>query len=371
MSYSDLRMKFISFVLRKYRHFTKKNSNNLSFEHQNFKRIMIISNKLLGDFLFCTPAIRALKEKYPHAEILAVISHKNKGIIGENNFINKVVYMDSTLTDVLKALPEIRKFKPEISVIFHSRTPYDLILSVFSRSNFIIKHYFNNDIKKLFNVCDHFVLDPCTPPVLNHLALISKLGCDIQGKKMFFPAEVPKIMKDSTSPLIIGYQLGASKPNRYLPETTLQQLTEMLSLHSPLCEFHLFGAPSEKPLGDTFVKGLTEETSHKVVNHIGKTTLQGLAHTLNAIDILITPDTGTLHIATSLEIKTVSLFVTRKENGCEPQQDPHLHNVIYASDYNELAFDRTFPKPLEFIPAEIIFKNILSSLSEKNELSAR
>lgn len=43
---------------------------------QSFERIVIFSTSALGDLMFNTPAIRALCERYPGAQITLVSSHK-------------------------------------------------------------------------------------------------------------------------------------------------------------------------------------------------------------------------------------------------------------------------------------------------------
>lgn len=365
MSFSAFRMKILGYVLSLYKRINNNKNESLTNEI-TFNRILIISNKLLGDFLFCTPAIRSLRDRYPDAKIVAVINPKNKGLIGKNDFIDDVIYMDNSTSDIFKAYSKIKKFNPEIAVIFHSRTPYDIVLAIISGCKYIVKHYFNNDIKKLFSLCDAYVLDVNKPPVINNLSLVEKLGCEINGRKMFFPAEIKKPKKNDLI-LKVGYQLGASKPNRHLPLKSIIELTKKLKEMFPLCEFHLFGAPAETSLGEAFLSGLEPGIHKDVVNHIGKTTLIELANAVNNVDVLVTPDTGTLHISTALGVRTVSLFVCRRNNGCEPQQDPHLHTVIYASDFNELAFDRTQPRPLEYISVEVLFESVKNAISQCQE----
>ncbi|MEL4012926.1 glycosyltransferase family 9 protein [Dryocola clanedunensis] len=365
MSFSAFRMKILGYVLSLFKRINY-NKNDAFINEIAFKRILIISNKLLGDFLFCTPAIRSLRDRYPDAKIVAVINPKNKGLIGKSHFIDDVVYMDNKTSDIFKAYWKIKNFQPEIAIIFHSRTPYDIMLAVFSGCRYIVKHYFNNDVKKLFSLCDDYVLDVDKPPVINNLSLVEKLGCEITGSKMFFPAEI-KAPQKNEHVLRVGYQLGASKPNRYLPVNSITELTKKIKDIFPLCEFYLFGAPTETSLGEAFLSGLEPSIHKDVVNHIGKTTLIELANAVNNVDVLVTPDTGTLHISTALGVKTVSLFVCRRKNGCEPQQDPDLHTVIYASDFNELAFDRTQSRPLEYISVEVLFESVKNAINQKSE----
>ncbi|MBA1060985.1 glycosyltransferase family 9 protein, partial [Escherichia coli] len=78
---------------------------------------------------------------------------------------------------------------------------------------------------------------------------------------------------------------------------------------------------------------LKPELAGRIVCHIGKTTLHELAILINNFTVLITPDTGCLHIATALQTKTVSLFTEKQQKASIPQQDTELHQVLYASDY--------------------------------------
>lgn len=366
MSFSNLRMKIIEKILLVCKKKPAKAIQQL--DDSDVKRILIVSNKLLGDFLFCTPAIASLKEKYPQAEIMAVLSAKNRGIVDNCAYINQVVYMENQTVSTLKAIPSIRKFRPELAVIFHSRTPYDLIAATLGGCKYIAKHYFNNDIKKLIPLCDIHVIDKTRPPVINHLSLVKALGCNIDDKKMFFPCRIAQ--KQPNKSINVGFQLGASKSNRYLPNSVILPLIPHLLARFNNCQIHLFGAPHEAKLGEDFIAGLDEACAARVINHIGKTTLPMLAHRLNEIDILITPDTGTLHVATALQVKTVSLFTRRQSNGCEPVQDRHLHRVVYAADFNPAALDRSCAAPFTFIPSDYIWQQISELLDDEEPKNA-
>ncbi|MGE9716721.1 glycosyltransferase family 9 protein, partial [Escherichia coli] len=52
-----------------------------------------------------------------------------------------------------------------------------------------------------------------------------------------------------------------------------------------------------------------------------------LSH-INTMDVLVTGDTGPLHLAIALKCPTVSLFATADPKWTGPYQDLHLHIVI-------------------------------------------
>jgi len=329
MSTFDKKMKIVGIILNFLR---KKNRTpaNIIRTH-TIKNIILINNKRLGDFLFATPAIRALREANPSANIVVVTSKQNAGLIGKTPFFNKVVFMDNSLKDAVKTGLELRSLRPELGIVFHSKCPYDFVALTISGVRCLMKHYFGNERKVLLNICDGYIFGGNLPPVQNNLALMEQLGVVSINKDMFFPAPVSP--KKPAAHFKIGLQLGASKADRYFPISAASELISNIHAIDSKCEFHLIGAPQETILGEKLMDTIKDECKPNIVNHIGKTTLHQLAEKINNLSILITPDTGSLHIATALKTKTVSLFVIKQTNASIPQQDVHLHRVLYASDY--------------------------------------
>lgn len=330
MSTFERKMKLLGGILNFFR---KKNRISPSKIHvPKIKTIIIINNKRLGDFLFSTPAIRALREANPSANIVVITSKQNAGMFGKNPFFDKVIFMENCLKDAVKTGMELRSLQPELGIIFHSKCPYDFIALTISGVQCLMKHYFGNERKVLLTVCDNYVLGGNLPPVQNDLMLIEKLNVKSSNKDMFFPAPVSN--KQEPTHFKIGLQLGASKADRYFPISTASELISNIYAFEPECEFHLIGTPQEVMLGDKLIDIVKDECKTNIVNHIGKTNLHQLAEIINNLSILITPDTGSLHIATALKTKTVSLFYLKQSNANTPQQDDHLHRVLYASDYS-------------------------------------
>ncbi|KDE35159.1 glycosyl transferase [Kosakonia radicincitans UMEnt01/12] len=359
MSTFERKMKILDAVLRYFRRNSRISPAQLNFPQ--VESIVIINNKRLGDFLFCTPAIRALKDANPTAKITAVISSNNKGLITECPYINKVMYMDDSVISAIKTGRILRKSNPDLGIVFHSKNPYDFIAMTFAGVRCLLKHYFGNERKVLINSCDGYVLGGKLPPVKNDLVLVGKLDISIENKKMFYPSPVRQKAFNGRT---VGIQLGASGIGRYFPTDTAANVVEKIARKYPDCVFHLLGAKAETHLSTDFFSNLDEGLKNRVVNHIGKTTLQELAELINNLSVLITPDTGCLHIATALQTKTVSLFVLKQPNASIPQQDPELHQVLYSSDYsNEEKCDNNISK-LATIPANEIVERVTQALNQ-------
>lgn len=76
---------------------------------QSFERIVIFSTSALGDLMFNTPAIRALCERYPGAQITLVSSHKNRQLVEGSPCFHDVIYWDHKAKDMLAVIRRLRK----------------------------------------------------------------------------------------------------------------------------------------------------------------------------------------------------------------------------------------------------------------------
>ncbi|WP_067703292.1 glycosyltransferase family 9 protein [Erwinia sp. ErVv1] len=318
--------------------------------------IVIINNKRLGDFLFCTPAIRALREKNPSAKITVITSQQNSDLIGDNPYIDEVLFMGDSFKEAIRMGKILRTMKPDLGIIFHSKLPYDIIALTVADTKCILKHYFGNEKKVLIDVCDAVVIGGEKPPVMNDLELIEKIGITNNNTEMFFPYPLPPKKTESLS---VGIQLGASGKNRFFPEEVAVDMVSEINATYPGCEFHLIGSTQEKSLGESFTQKINENCKARLTNHIGATSISQLAEIINNFTVLVTPDTGCLHIATALKTKTVSLFLIRSPGASIPQQDNANHHVLYASDYADFSNIKEGESALKCIPTREIIDGVL------------
>jgi ADP-heptose:LPS heptosyltransferase len=79
------------------------------------------------------------------------------------------------------------------------------------------------------------------------------------------------------------------------------------------------------------------------------------------LDILVTGDTGPLHLAVALKIKTVSLFVTANPKHTGPYQDHQLHEVLHVPLNNQNALN--LEQPLSAISVDQVLRNIKKLLA--------
>lgn len=291
-----------------------------------FNSILIFSTTALGDFMFNTPAINAIRAHYPHAHITLISSVKNKLLVENYDQVDSVIYWDNKIRNVLPVALQAKKYKPEVAVILHSHLPYDVLLAVMSGCHYILRKTFH-EIPQWFTkwlVADHV---PSSGHIIqSKLELIRYLGIECTNTEMSLPCKIEQLSKGDNN--IIGFQMGTSTPERKWAVNHFVELATRLIEKDSTLKIKLIGAPHEKNLSTEFLMLLPEKYHQNIEDLIGKTSLPELLSHINIMDVLVTGDTGPLHLAIALKCPTVSLFVTANPDATGPYQNLDLHDII-------------------------------------------
>ncbi|GAB6057354.1 glycosyltransferase family 9 protein [Desulfonatronum parangueonense] len=102
----------------------------------------------------------------------------------------------------------------------------------------------------------------------------------------------------------VALQPGASEPRRQWPWEYFAQLGTMLWDHFRLCPV-LLGASGERPLAE----GYARHAAAPFIDLVGRTSLPELAAVLCHADLLVTNDTGTMHLAAGLHRPIAAIFL--------------------------------------------------------------
>lgn len=296
----------------------------------HFDNIVIYSTTALGDFMFNTPAIRAVRERYPHAHITLVVHEKNRELVEGGRDYNRVVYWNSKIKTLGPLLKSLREHQPDLALIMHSHLPYDVISAVMSGAKYIIRDNYSSGISGLEKWLTNYVFHYYGHFVRRKLELVSILGCRSDDPTMEIPAPFERAVKNPDQ-ITIGFQLGASTESRCWPVSHYVSLAEMLVAAWPRVKIVLIGGGTDRERAQRFMQSVNTATAKHVDDRIGKTGLQQMITLLDGFDVLVTGDTGPLHVAIALKVKTISLFVTADPRSTGPIQDPELHRVIHLS----------------------------------------
>ena len=261
---------------------------------------LIINTGRFGDIIQSAPLLKALKKKYKKCKIFYLVLENFKPaaeLINEIdeiisiNFSNVLKEIDNNLND--EAFFELKRIFSNIKVDFDS-----VINLSFSELSAIISSIVKGKDKRGFTLTDKnefITIDNWSKFFLaivnyreyspfNLVDIFSKIA-GVNSEKIFI--EHKKSIKN------IGFQLGASTENRRWPVKYFALLAKII-LNKRDTQIYLFGSKNEINLGEEF---LSHFKSERIINLIGKTSLKELNKKIKEIDMLITNDTGTMHLA--------------------------------------------------------------------------
>jgi ADP-heptose:LPS heptosyltransferase len=102
----------------------------------------------------------------------------------------------------------------------------------------------------------------------------------------------------------VALQLGASEERRRWPVASFAALGRRLWEEERLCPL-LLGSPQEIPLAEDYLS----RAGHPALSLCGRTSLEELAAALCSVRLLVTNDTGTMHLASGLDRPVLGIFL--------------------------------------------------------------
>ena len=106
----------------------------------NPKKIVVVKLSAIGDTLLLYPALRALRAKYPIAEINAICTKINREIFSRCKYVDKVISVNpkALLLRPFHTLKPLWGIKPDIAIDFDQWSRLSAILSCATRPKYLI-----------------------------------------------------------------------------------------------------------------------------------------------------------------------------------------------------------------------------------------
>ena len=117
---------------------------------------------------------------------------------------------------------------------------------------------------------------------------------------------------------------------RSLPPEILAPLVEVVFASCGGPEIVLVGSAAEQPSARKLTKFLRPMVAQKVANTCGRTSLADLAEIVSASDVVLTPDTGVMHLAAHFGVRVRAFFLSSAWS-CETGPYGEGHTVFQAT----------------------------------------
>ena len=333
-----------------------------SFSKKNFiepKNIILVSNTALGDTILSTPAIKSVRLNFPDANIVLLVHKKLHSFFQKFEFVNQVEVFSSGLMGLTKQGLYFRKNNFDTILFIHSNGPQDLYLAMISGANNILKaiNYparVSKEFEKImFNEIDYIN----TKHIIEHrLDLVRCFNPNKLDKSMSIASKY-YLGETNNQSNIIALQLSAAHVYKAWPLSNflvlMKKIAESLKNN---CKIILLGIESEISLAKNFEEVF--KYPHLLENLCGKTSTEDLQAILQKSSLLITNDTGTLHLAVAVKTPTISLFSPTDPKIFGPYQDLDRHKIVFVdgSYINDLPIKQRSQEAMSLISVEDVFE---------------
>jgi len=288
---------------------------------------MMVSNTALGDVILSTPAIKSLRKSYPDIYITLMVNKKYINFFKNFEYVDEVVVFNKSLLGLLRHSFFLRVKKIDTIFFLHSNGPQDLFLALFSGARTLKAINYPGKVSEGFSgIMLNEVDYKHKKHIVEHrLDLVRYFNPSIIDKTLSIPSEFIKdnLVKKSNT---IALQLSAADIYKVWPLNNFVQLMNKVFIDlKGNCNIVLLGVATETALSKEFENKF--KFKGKVKNLCGKTKLDQLPLALQKVGLLITNDTGTLHLAIAVGTPTVSLFSPTEPEVFGPYQDLDIHKV--------------------------------------------
>ena len=260
------------------------------------EKILIIRFSSIGDIVLTTPIVRALKNQGNYC-IHYLIKEKFKHVLDGNEHLEKIFCFED---EELKSKLQQEKYSLVIDL-------QNNLKSLMIRKNLSKKTYVVNkeNLKKLLLVRTGIDLLNQEHIVTRYFKTIKKLGIKDDGMGLDFfipkdfgiPQEKTPIELDKP---FVTWVIGASYPKKTLTELQIAGVCSTLNM-----PFVLLGGPLDKKRGD-LIESLCQKDN--TYNLCGKLSLQESAFFVKKSALVLTNDTGMMHIAAAMQKQIISFW---------------------------------------------------------------
>ena len=280
-----------------------------------YPSILIVNQNWLGDALFSTPAIRAIRKNFPKSRIACMAPARCREVLEHNPYLDEViVYNEKTSWLLFPALIQLafklRQEKFDKVFLFHRSKSKALLMAMAGipeRIGFSAPNR-NRFLTRAF-------LPPAKPvhKIDYFLHLIQSAGLELDGRTMDFSFKEGEleVLTDSLEKLglIKGEPYVVVHPggNWDLKRWPVGSFGAWIKIFIQRMNWKVIicGTPGEKELVDKLV---AEVSNEKVLSLCGKTSVSQLAALLKNARFLLSNDSGPIHLAASQGTPIVGIF---------------------------------------------------------------
>lgn len=282
--------------------------------------ILVVRTDRIGDVVLTTPAVRAIRQNFPDAQLTMLVAPLTRDLVDGNPDLDAVMVDDRggihrSAAGFCKLALELRARKFDWVFVFHTKRRTNLLCFLAGiprrtgykneKYGFLLTDQIADDRESGHKHESQYCLD-----------VLKAVGLAVGEARPFIPVKDQHLqwVKDqfanrSVNPKdVVVVNPCASDPAKQWPVERFRKLITMLRAQYPL-RVAVIGAKNNPAC-----EKLIELSQGDLIDLTGQTTVGQLAAVLSLSRMLISNDSGPVHVAAALDTPVVSIF-TRNEPG--------------------------------------------------------
>jgi heptosyltransferase-2 len=275
--------------------------------------ILVLTREHIGDLVCTTPALRSLRRLYPESHIVVEVGERAACVLENCPYVDEIILRPhhQGLAGKAQFIRLLRQRRFDIGLVLDNSADMILYLrlgGVVRRVGMIRKKRFSQFLTDSvpFDRMQHEMID-------NFRNVVALLGADVSDPQPeLFPSPQDAAHVDAlfaehalrpSEETLIALNPGASAPaNRWLPER-FAEVGDLLA-QRPRTRILLLGSSGDLPIIAEVLRGM--KTAPVVLT--GQLSVLQLAETLSRCSLMITNDTGPMHIGCAMRTPIVAVF---------------------------------------------------------------
>ncbi len=306
---------------------------NHNLKGEDFKTIAICKYKGMGSILQATPLLSSLKKSYPNAKIIFITTSGNKRILEKTGLIDCIITLnDSSVLKLCFGFPgfiyRLIRLKIEVYIDLEVYSNFSTLVTILSKAKNRLGFYLQSKHYRLGNYTHMMYHNTHSPIMETYLQFARMCGCNIETTGLVNLPQESKIIEvnkdkielDKLNYLVINPNASDLRLERRWGRESYLALIKHLTSEYPDYKLFVIGGKNEANYVDLVLNNWKHP---QVINLAGKTNLDQLIAIIQHTKLMITNDSGPMHIAFACKIPVICLF-----GPCSPTQYGNHSNAV-------------------------------------------
>jgi len=277
-------------------------------QDRDWERILIYQNSALGDALFATPAIRAVRLTFPRAHLALLCRHRHAELMAQNPHLDQLLIYRGKAKSFRPLTRELRSGRFQVAVVLHGNDPETMPLLWAGRVGHIVA---THDTRFAFLLSRALRPPRRDEHVVDHrLMLVQAIGARPAGRHLDQPLDQATITRaremaerelPGEGPLV-ALCPGASSPHKMWPAERFGLVARELR-ESFKARIMILTTTKEAALADK----IRESAGEPLWATNGRMGILEVAGLIAASDLVVANDSGLYNLAQALRRPSLSL----------------------------------------------------------------